>query len=269
MYKIIKFKFTFNKQFKVIRQDDSMHCIEVHKTLNRMISALYFFGLWQSDNVSHCRSWCVRTWYLGVYGYVVIALAGGALTTDNENEMVFLAVLSIVAFVLEIRLYFFLLKKDVILGFIRNMGVHSIKDDEEFYQVNDKIKAFIKFVSSFEIMLVVAVSTMAIIALPFFTSEKRLPLHYYFPFNWQENIILYITAYTFVTYGLMLTSLCTLFNVIIWYLMMSCAIKYQILGNELKNIGCGAEENDATVGEQDLFLLELIVLIKKHKQLGE
>lgn len=191
---------------------------------------------------------------------------------QTNRKVVFLAVLSIVAFVLEIRMYMFLWRKNDILGFIRRMGVHSIRDDEQFHQVNDKIKFFMKFVSSFEIMLLCAVSTMAIIALPFFTDEKRLPLGYFFPFNWQANAFLYIVAYIYVTYGLMLTTLCTLFNSLIWYMMMSCGVQYQVLGNEFRNIGFDDDETEEIVSiheKQDRFLLELILLIKKHKQLQE
>lgn len=238
-----------------------MYFIDVHKTIDQIFSILYFIGIWQNNNCN--RMWCLRIWYLASYGYIVTAIAVGALTTNNESEVVFLAVLSIVAFVVHIRLYIFLWKKDEILGFIRKMGVHSsIRDVDEFNRVNDKINFFIKFVFIFEAMLLCAVTTMAVIALPFFTNERRLPLNYYFPFNWQDNLVLYVIAYIYVTYGLMFTCFCTLFNEIIWYLMISCGIKYQILGNEFRHIG-------ADNGQQDPFLLELITLIKKHKQLQE
>lgn len=243
-----------------------MYSIEVHKTVNRMISVFYFFGLWQHDNVSF-RSLCLRIWYLVVYGCTVLAIALGSLTTDNESEMVFLAVMAIVGFVLEFRLYFFLWKKEDILGFIGKMGVHSIKDEEKFNQVNDRINIFLKWVSYFEVMLATTVVTMTVSALPLFSTGRKLPLNYYFPFEWKDDAFLYFGAYVFVTCGLWLSSFFTFFNAIIWYMMLSCAIKYEILGNEFKNIGVDSEV--AIDGKQDIFLLELIDLIKKHKQLRE
>lgn len=245
-----------------------MYSIEVHQTIDRMITVFYFFGMWQNNNVSHFRSLCLRIWYLVVYGYVVLAIALGSIMTDNESEVVFLAVMAIVAFVLEFRLYFFLWKKDDILGFIRKMGVHSIKDEEKFNQVNDRINLFLKLVSYFEVMVATAAITVTIIALPLFSTGRKLPLNYYFPFEWQEDAFLYFTAFVFVTFGLMLSTLLTFFNAIIWYMMLSCAIKYEILGNEFKNIG--SDSKAAIDGNQDdIFLLELIDLIKKHKQLRE
>lgn len=234
------------------------------------MSILYFFEVWQHENRGFFVSTCFRLWYLLSYGYVVIAIALGSLTTNNENEVVFLAVMAIIAVVIVIRLYSFLWKKDDILRFIREMGTHSIKDDEEFQQVNDSINNFIKFVSSFEIMIFCAVVTVS--SVPFFTTEYRLPLTYYFPFDWHQNIFLYICAYVFVIYGLMSTLLYTIFNSIIWYLMMSCGVKYLTLGSEFRNMGIGSDVETIAVPDdanQDQFLVELIGLIKKHKKLDE
>ncbi len=245
-----------------------MFTIEVHKIVNQMISYLYLFGIWQNESHSRFRVWCSRVWYLLAYGYVAIAIALGSMTTDNENEVVFLAVLAIVAFVLELRLYLFLWRKDEIFGFIRKMGVHSIKDDEEYSHVNDKINNFMKFVSFYEITLFCSVVMMSSSALPFIVSERRLPVSYYFPFDWHGNTFNYVIAYAFVVYGLMLTCYIAITNTIVWYLMMSCGVKYLILGNEFRNIGSDCmKESVATL--EDLFLLELIDLIKKHKELQE
>lgn len=60
----------------------------------------------------------------------------------------------------------------------------------------------------------------------------------------------------------------------IWYLMMSCGTKYQILGNALSNIGFVSKSRNSKIvqvngvnGKQDISLKELIDLIKIHQHL--
>lgn len=249
-----------------------MYTIEVHIRIQSIINGFYFIGLWHDHNQNKFRKGFFKIWHIALFGYYPISLIGGAILSDNNTEPIFLGVMAIVTSVLIVRLYHFVLHMDEILFFIR-MGVHTIKDREEFNEVNDKIKAFIKFVSSFQLMIVSAVLTMIIIALPIISNEKRLPLNIYVPLNWKTNDIYYWLTFAFNTYEASITIVCTFFNVLIWYMMMACMIQYQVLGNEFKNLGFNNQakqdnKREISVSEkQNAFLHELIQLIKRHQHL--
>lgn len=248
-----------------------MHNITVHPRINQIISLFYFIRLWRFDNVSDFSLTISKVVHLIVYVYYPVSLMAGAFINDNESEKMFLVVLSIVTFVLAIRLYYILWKKDEIIGFIRKLGAHSITDSEQFYRANDKITIFIKFVTFMELMLLGAVIAMTIITSPIISTTKQLPMNIYFPMDWKHNELFYWIAFTFVIYEMSLSLSSSLLNPIIWYLMMSCAIKYQVLGSEFKNLGrnIGQKSSKENITSVDSFHTKLILLIKNHDDLQE
>lgn len=244
-----------------------MYKVGVHRRLEQVISIFHFIGLWHDDN-DHSKNkylkWAKIIWHLTVYGYYPFSLALGALHCESDTEAIFLAVLAIVGTLLTIRLFYFALRKDEILKFIRTLGVHTIKDNaEEYRRVQNTVDLFARFGTSFEAMLVVAVSTMITIALPFFSSEKHFPLNIYVPLDWRNNEFYYWFIYILVSYDLVMTIIFSCFNVIIWYLIMSIVLEYEILGNEFRNMG-KVKKSKSNI---DLFEKELIVLIKQHESL--
>lgn len=250
-----------------------MHTITVPRRINQIISLFYFIRLWRCDAVSDFSIMISRIVHLIVYIYYPVSLMTGAFTNDNESEEMFLVVLSIVTFVLAIRLYYILWRKDEIIGFIRKLGAHSITDSEQFDRVNHKITMFIKFITLMELTLLGAVIAMTIITSPIISAEKQLPMNIYFPADWKHNEIVYWIAFTFVIYEMIISMSSSLLNPVIWYLMMSCAIKYQTLGHEFQNLGFNTGEKSLTekitsVDENgDLFHTKLILLIKNHYDL--
>lgn len=244
-----------------------MYNIEVPKRIHQIVSLFYFIGLWQAENVSDFRKWITKILFLVVFVYYPVSLAAGAFTNDNENEKMFLVGLSITIFVLAVRLYYILWKKDEILGFIRKLGAHSIRDLDQFKQIKNKIRILINCVTALELMLVFAVSAMTIITLPIFSNEKKLPLDIYFPLDWKHNEFYYWIGFLFVDYEMVSAIVTSLLNAIVWYLMMSCAIKYQTLSTDFKYFG---HVSSGKIGEsKHLFHADLIILIKNHLDLQE
>lgn len=244
--------------------------IKVPPRIEQIIYLFYLIGLWQDDNRTNFRKWVWKIFHLAVYVYYPVSLAVGALTNDNENARMFLVVLSIVTFVLAVRLYYILWKKDQIIKFIIEMGAHSIEDNEQFCFVNNKIRVFIKFVTYLQFMLVSSVIAMTIITSPIFSNEKMLPMNIYFPLDWKNNELFYWIAFLFVNYEMMISLVSALLNTIVWYLLMSFGIKYQTLGNQFKNLGSETERKGILVREnQELFNLKLVELIKNHHGLQE
>lgn len=249
-----------------------MYTVVVHNRIDQIISTFCLIGLWHDRNRTKFRRCILSIWHLAVYAYYPLSLAIGAHTSENETESIFLGVMSIVAFVGTVRLFYFVLKKDEILNFIRKISVHTIKNFEDDQEVKQKINLFIRFASYYEVMLAVAV--ISVIALPIFSTENRLPFTIFFPLDWRSNKVYYWITFAFVSYELLMTVVCTFFNVIIWYLMMALVLEYKILGNEFKNVGWIDKATTETLStklsvkeKSDLFRRELISLIKKHRNL--
>lgn len=246
-----------------------MYSIQVPARINQIISVFYFLGLWQGDNGRVLRKRVSKILHLLVYMYCPISLvAEVAFKSDNVTEQMFLGSASIVSFILTIRLYYFMWNEEKILGFIREMGAHSLKDCDNFNIINNRISLFVKLVTLLEIVVFYVAAALTIISLPLFSNEKHLPLNMYFPIDWKNNELVYWLVFLFVVYTLLSTGVCTFMNVIIWYLMMSCAIKYEIFGIELKRMGVVNQVNDETItkrGNQHSSHAELIALIKSHQ----
>lgn len=231
-----------------------MSKIGIPKRINQIISIFYFIGLWHDDNYSNSRKLASNVWFLVAFVCYIISVAAGAVLSENEAESIFLANISIIAFNLTIRLYYWQWKQDEIINFIEQFGTHSIDDSKLFNQIDKKIGNFVKFATIFKFMTTAAILT--IIGLPIVSNEKRLPLNIYIPFNWKESDILFCVAFLFFVYEMILAITFILFNLIIWYLLINSAIKYEILGTEFRRIG-----------EEGLFNQELIARIRHHRNL--
>jgi len=235
-----------------------------------MISVFYFIGLWNGDHFTARRKLATNLWFIGIYGLFTISTVGGAFQCDDDGESKYLANVSIITFVTTVRSYYLLWKKDEILEFIHTFGAHSIKNNEDFKRVNKKVNKFVQFICFFEVMVAVGIVSTIVLALPIVCNEKRLPLNVYIPFDWKENEVIYWMTYLISSYQMMLSVALALFNFIIWYLMMSCGIKYQLLGNEFREMGFVHGEsvrNIIVARNQELFLKELLEQIKYHRHL--
>lgn len=143
------------------------------------------------------------------------------------------------------------------------IGAHSISNRNEFDHVNNRVKALMLFGSAFMVMSFAANFGLIISRLPIFTNEKQLPINICFPFDWRRNEIVFWMTYTFVSFEMLLGVVCIFLNIIVWYLMMSSAIKYQTLGSDFKRLGCDDSDGRRNVLE------ELIKLTKRHRDLKE
>lgn len=242
-----------------------MYKIEVHKRVHQAILLFQFIGLLGSDDESSFRKYG-RKKHMVVYICFMVSVGAGAYTTPDKEESLFLAAMFIGCVVQTVRLWYILWKKTKMLEIIHQMGTYSIKDKEEFNQANNKIEVFMLFASSFQLMTFCAL--IVLLTLPFY--NRRLPLNIYFPLSWKNSNIIFWMVYAFVFYGMMLSSVCAVVNVIIWYLMLSCATKYQLLGNYLKNVSVEKTMLERSKTEkQNITLKELIALVKNHQNLLE
>lgn len=229
------------------------------------MSLFRFMGLWRADNESGFHKTTRNLLQLMVLAYYCLSLILAAYTSNDKDEIRFFAVGSIVVVNLTVRLYYILWKKDDILKLTSQIGTYLIKNREDFNRVNNKTNFFMKFATAMLFMNFSANIVLIIFKLPIFTNEKQLPLNFYFPFDWKMSEFRFWIVYAFVSYEMMLSATCTLLSIIIWYLMMSSATKYQLLCTEFREIGM----NDTSDGTSTSFQQELMELIKSHKNLQE
>lgn len=246
-----------------------MNIIEVPPLINQIISVFYFMRLWRRDHVSYFS----KLVQIVVYMYYPVSLMAAAFTNDDETQQVFSIVASILAYVITARLYYILWKKDEILEFVDKFCSHSILDNDLYNRVNNRISTFMKAILLVELIVTFCIVGLAVTSLPIFTNGKKLPLNVYFPLDWEHNELIYWIAFVLLVYEFVLTLVCMLQTAIVSYLMMCCAIKFETLGIELKNLGYISEEKSSnekflyTSEKQTLFYAKLIHLIRNHQDL--
>lgn len=255
---------TFVSLSKTINiRTSKMFGINVHPRIYSMMKVFQFMRLWrdeESDTLQFGRS--VVQLILLIYYPIAVLLR--VYFTDDEDEKRFYLVASIVVFNLTVRLYYILLKKKEIIELTTRIGHGSFERREEFERVNDQTNLFMKFSSAMAVMNFGTNIALIIFKLPIFTVDKQLPLNLYFPFDWKVNNFRFWATYTFVSYEQVLSSTCTLFNFIIWYLMMGLGMKYQTLSGDLTDFrSCNTQRTPKH------FKKELMTLIQRHRDLQE
>lgn len=251
-----------------------MYIIQVHYRISQLISAFYRLGLWNDEIENSTYKARRKLFYLIFFILFVMMIGMGSFVCESRDESIFLALVTTTGVVLIARLFALIRKKKEILLFTREFGVYSIKDYEEFMQVNKKLKNFVQFLCYFAVAIFVGI--LLLLLLPVFTSARDLPLNIWFPLDYKNDDVVYWIAYAFVSCGSVLAYVCMSQNALVWYVMFNCAIKYEILGNQLKHLGEAAAQE--TIGqkskiseaeEQNLYLRDFIVVIKTHQSLQE
>lgn len=144
---------------------------------------------------------------------------------------------------------------------------------EEFIHVDNKIKKIMKFANAFIVVCVVEVSMLII--LPAIWIDLTL-INVAFPLGHHRNV--FWIKQTFVLIGGVYSLLGAFLSIIIWYLMLNASIKYDMLGNRMRNLGVMrtpvADLSDETTVQkviiskttgQQIFLEDLIGTIETHQ----
>lgn len=249
-----------------------MYSIEVHWRVEQTKFLFYLIGLWPGKNRSNFHKLCLKILNLILPICYMISVLPSSFSSDNMSEIVFISVIFIASLVQAIRWHYFFWKNEEIMKYIHSMGAHSIEDHQDFIQINNKINIFMKCATVYHFMIFCSLVVFNVLTLPIISNTKRLPLNLYFPLNWKENEISYWIAFTFTGCEIMFISVYSIANTVIWYLMMCCGIKYELLGNEFKNLGTTLgtttlQTINSVAEKKDIFFKELIAVIKKHQRL--
>lgn len=249
-----------------------MYNIQISNGIHLLVKIFHRFGMWYSEEESIFHQTARQLIYLILLcSFAIFTLTGGLLSND-WSECVFLCNAAASISVTIVKLTYILCKKEKTREFIQNIGAHSVADHGEFVKVKNKLNRLMKFSCSLSLVICISIGSLFTFCLPLFSDQRRLPVNLWFPLYWKNNVIFYWVAYAFVAIGTTISVVAASLNIIIWYLMMNCAIKYQILGNQFRNI-CLTKPTirKRKISKEDdkIFLQELIGLIKTHRNTQE
>jgi len=189
-------------------------------------------------------------------------MAGGACISTDKDEYIFLTVAAMINGVIVFKMANIIWKKNEILSFIQELcNHHSINDLEKFIEFNSKLKRFMIFAKSFIWLCVVGVSFALFV--PVISAEKKLVFNIALPSDWKNNEIVFWMAHIYIIVGCTYSSLSLLLSIVIWYIMINSAIKYEVLENQLRNMGV-KKQNNTEIEIQAFLLQDLIAAIRTH-----
>lgn len=252
-----------------------MYKVQIHKVINSIFSSFFRLGLWHPGDEATIRETRIKLFY-SIYNLLLpISLMAGSLSSDNRDESIFLIEGAIMATVFSVKLMYIILRKKKILELLNRVGVYSLENLEECTIVNDTLKNLMRFVRVF-ISLSYTAMTCSQLVIPFLGGEKKLFFNVGLPLDWKNNEIAFWIAFVFLVTEIFLTAVAILFSILMWYLMTNCAIRYEVLGHQIKNMGvirevvATANRRKITVVEkQNLFLQDLISHAESHKDIME
>ncbi|XP_037049712.1 odorant receptor 33b-like isoform X2 [Bradysia coprophila] len=246
-----------------------MHSVNIHKVISRLISVLYRIGFWHHGDKITRTKLGMQTFYSVYYSFFTYTLALGAFKSENVSESIFAAEVSIAVGVLVVKLWVLMRNQKQILNLLDRICVFSIQYGDDFRFFNQKLGKFMTFATAF-----LCASTMAcvieVIVFPIiYRNERTLIYDIEFPlFDWRKNKIVYWIAYIFLGTELFITLIVLVFSVMVWYIILVCSLRYQVLAREIRKMGSTMEENGSLkfskMEKCDHFVLELEKSIHDH-----
>lgn len=251
-----------------------MYFIEIPKEINYMMSLFYYVGLWHCGDKATVSETRIKFFFCFYYLLFPISLVAGAIASDNQDEKIFLAEATIASVVLYVKITYVIWKKGRVLDMINHIGVYSMQNYEEFTLVKNKTKRFMKFLTFF-FVITSAAGYVALFA-PTLGKEKILLFNIGFPLDWKNSETAYWIAITFIFTQINIAYIGILFSILIWYLMINCALRYKLVGRKIVNMGEISEANEITNKRKitdeernNVFLRDLILAIDFHQQTRE
>lgn len=248
-----------------------MFNIQVPSTITHTLAVFYGLGFWDSNNKSVFFSNALKLFHFTYYVSFGTSIAVGALISNNPDDFTFLSALFIIVVVHFVRMLYLFGKRTEIIDLIYRIGTHSTNERSELTQVKRKLEIFTKFAKTFYSACYVNVF-LALIS-PIFSSEELL-INIAFP--WKSLRAVFWISHAFIVLGCVLSLTVYILTLIVWYLMLNAAIKYELLGTQMRNMGVVYTADTSNVklklstkAKQNLFLSDLIKVIKAHRKIIE
>lgn len=236
-----------------------MKIVQIHKVIGLIISLFYLIGVWHRGDKPTVKEMRLKIFYCIYLLLLVISIVVGAIINVRRETTIFLSEISVGATVLWIKFCFLIWKQSQILDLLNRVCVFTIYHDDDYSFFKVKLNGFMKFV--FVFLIVVSVTgTSGSAILSFLGNEKTLFLEIAFPLDYRNSELAFWIATFFIVTGFLLATIGVLFNVIIWYFLLICSLRYEVLGSEIKNMGRRSETRKGKMKEiqmQNDFLEDL------------
>lgn len=242
-----------------------MQPYQIHKMMRQIISLFYRIGFWHRGSEASVGELLIKLFYCIYQFLFVISLVVGAII--NEKESILLVEGLIIVALLSFKMWFIIWKQKQIVELLNRICVFSIRNDDDFTFVNKKLGKFIKFVIVLVFACIFGI-LLEVTVIPFVGSEKTLFLKIGFPWDWKNNEAAFWAANAFLFTELMLSMTAVPFSITIWYLMLICSLRYEVLASDLRSMG-QTNEKLSEKENQNVFLYNLKTSMVAHLQLRE
>lgn len=240
-----------------------MHCVKLHKRIDQINSS--FYRLWDHPDKTAAKDRLKTILILIFYALFSMSFMVGAITSDDKNEFIFLLEATVITVVELIRICYAIRKKNEFIDLLSKIGVFNVETQEDFTLANNKLNRFMKF-ATFFLNYVFITSLFAVLLPPFVGNEKKLFFNIAFPLDHKNDEISFWVALAFLGTEIFLTTNAFSVNVTIWYLLLNCGIRYEVLGNRFRNLGVKQFKKRMSKSEkQHLFAADLTTAIKAHQ----
>lgn len=240
--------------------------LELSHTFHKMSTIYFTVGLWTTKD-RRIFSW--QIFLLLLISSCILSTTIKACTTDNNDESVFLAMVSLIGIVQIYRLYHIVWKQHKIIELMYASSASSTDDYETFCNANKKLTNFTMFVKYF---LVITFS--AFMCATFAPAvKKQLIINIAFPLDYESNESAFWIVHAYVSASFLVSIISCLVATMIWYIMLNIVVKFELLGNGFKRLGTtdeqGATSSKKLQPKQTLFVLHLIEAIKSLGNINE
>lgn len=233
--------------------------VKVKKLIQEFERTVYFIGLWPNENSSIYFKMYGIFVFCAFYLPYVIAAAIGAVVTKIFAERIFLVMCTTSGSCLILKIIHFYRKREDIRKVLDEMNDYTIHDQMQYDQINGKIEKFSKF-KSFVFRVVYGVVGLQLVV-PLILQEKVLLIKIWVPIDWSHSNAAYWIINVYSVICIALYAVAIEFSVIVWYLMLNFALKYEMLGCQLMNLGNNG-------GCSSRFKTDLINCIESHLQIN-
>lgn len=244
----------------------NMYAVNVPEIIHLIIKAFYRTGLWHLGDEVTVGMMLTKLFFSIYHVLLPLSLFVRAYTTDKSDESIFMIEMGFVFSVLTIKLLYIIWRKKEIVALVNRFGVYSLDNLEQFAMADDKMQSFNK-ITKFFIVVIYLTNLVAVPVFPFIGSDKKLFYDIAFPLDWRNNDFAFWMAFMFLNTELLLSIVAFLFSALTWYLMISCTIKYEILGMFLINMGIRNNTSIKSASDKrNAFLQDLVVAVNSFSQ---
>lgn len=249
------------------KTSSKMYSVKVPETINLIMGSFHRVGFWHREDVPTLIQKLTKFSYFIYHLLFSLSIFTRTWTTDNVDESIFLFQMGLAVAVLSVKLFYIMWRKNEILKIVDQVGLYTSEDCERITFLNDKLQTFNK-VTKILIFIIFLNNASASFIVPFVGNEKKLFLNIAFPLDWRNGGTAFWLAHAFLTSELLISCISFLCSVFTWYLMIGCALRCELLGHKIMNMGMQKANNKLTkVEKENLFRRDLNVATVSFRQI--